>query len=172
MRSVSNYIGNEVLRKLVEEKGWNDFTLAQKLAIPKIREGFNVLLIAPTGYGKTEAAILPIFEMMLKNETKPVAVIYITPLKALINDITRRLKWWADKLGFTVARKHGDVPSYEKVKRLRNVPHIIVTTPEGLEIDLDWAPKFRKYYSNIKWVIIDEVHELLSSKRGIISACV
>ena len=167
MRSVSSYIDNEVLRKLVEGKGWNDFTLAQKLAIPKIREGFNVLLIAPTGYGKTEAAILPIFEMMLKNKAKPVAVIYITPLKALINDITRRLKWWADKLGFTVARKHGDVPSYEKVKRLRNVPHIIVTTPEGLEIDLDWAPKFRKYYSNVKWVIIDEVHELLSSKRGI-----
>ena len=167
MIPVNNYIGNEVLRSLVKERGWNDFTLAQKLAIPKIKEGYNVLLIAPTGYGKTEAAILPIFEMMLKNETKPVAVVYITPLKALINDITRRLKWWTDKLGFTVARKHGDVPSYEKVKRLKNVPHIIVTTPEGLEIDLDWAPKFRKYYSNVKWVIIDEVHEIVQSKRGI-----
>ncbi len=152
---------------LLREKGWKDLTIPQKLAIPKIKEGYNVLLTAPTGFGKTEAAILPIFEMMIKEKAKPVAVVYITPLRALINDITRRLKWWGSKLGFTVARKHGDVPSSEKAKRLRKAPHVIVTTPESLEIDLDWAQKFRNYYKNVKWVIIDEVHELISSKRGI-----
>jgi len=152
---------------LLREKGWKDLTAPQKLAIPKIKEGYNVLLTAPTGFGKTEAAILPIFEMMIKEKAEPVAVVYITPLRALINDITRRLRWWGSKLGFTVARKHGDVPSSEKAKRLRKAPHVIVTTPESLEIDLDWAQKFRSYYKNVKWVIIDEVHELISSKRGI-----
>lgn len=160
-------LSNPKLIELVKEKEWKDFTLPQKLAIPKIKEGYNVLLVAPTGYGKTEAALLPIFELMLKDNVKPVAVVYITPLRALINDITRRLKWWTSKLGFTIARKHGDVPSSEKAKRLRKVPHIIITTPESLEIDLDWAQKFRSYYANVRWVIIDEVHELIASKRGI-----
>jgi len=160
-------IENPKIVELLREKGWRELTTPQKLAIPKIKEGYNVLIIAPTGYGKTEAAILPVFEKMIEEKAEPVAVVYITPLRALINDITRRLRWWGSRLGFTVARKHGDVPSSEKAKRLRKAPHVIVTTPESLEIDLDWAQKFRSYYRNVKWVIVDEVHELISSKRGI-----
>ncbi len=160
-------IENPKIVELLREKGWRELTTPQKLAIPKIKEGYNVLIIAPTGYGKTEAAILPVFEKMIDEGAEPVAVVYITPLRALINDITRRLRWWGSRLGFTVARKHGDVPSSEKAKRLRKAPHVIVTTPESLEIDLDWAQKFRSYYRNVKWVIVDEVHELISSKRGI-----
>ncbi|RLG75966.1 MAG: ATP-dependent helicase [Thermoprotei archaeon] len=167
MLLVDDCISSDILRNLVRERGWRNLTLPQKLTIPKIKAGYNVLLVAPTGYGKTEAALLPIFEMMLENNVEPVSVIYITPLKALINDLTRRLAWWASRLGFIVARKHGDVPSYERAKRLRKAPHILVTTPEGLKIDLDWASKFRKFYTNVKWVIIDEVHELVLSKRGI-----
>ncbi|MBB5252516.1 DEAD/DEAH box helicase [Sulfurisphaera ohwakuensis] len=154
------------LLTLIKEKGWDELTPVQKQTLSPILEGYNTLVIAPTGYGKTEAALLPIFNLMLHENIKPVAVLYITPLKALINDITLRIEWWANKLGFIVSRKHGEVPQKEKSYRLRKAPHILVTTPEGLEIDLDWATKFREYYKNLRWVIIDEVHELINSKRG------
>ena len=155
------------LRELIRERGWSKPTIAQEKALPEILSGKNVLLISPTGLGKTEAAILPILDMMLRENAKPVAVLYITPLRALINDIVRRLEWWASRLGFIVARKHGEVSTSEKARRLRNIPHIMVITPESLEIDLDWASKFRENYRNVKWVIVDEVHELIQSKRGI-----
>ncbi|TRM96266.1 ATP-dependent helicase, partial [Sulfolobus sp. E1] len=131
-----------------------------------IDEGKNTLIIAPTGYGKTEAALLPILNKMISENAKPVSLIYITPLKALINDLLYRIEWWSSRLGFLVNRKHGEVPQKEKNQRLKKIPHIIVTTPEGLEIDLDWASRFREHYKNVKWIIIDEVHELISSKRG------
>ncbi|BBD72649.1 ATP-dependent helicase [Sulfodiicoccus acidiphilus] len=152
--------------ELLEERKWSGFTEAQLRAIPEILEGKNVLIVAPTGYGKTEAALLPVLHMMLNSPTKPVSLVYITPMKALINDLTLRISWWANKLGLSVSRKHGEVPQKERTGRLRNAPHIMVTTPEGLEVDLDWANKFREYYRNVKWMIIDEVHELIPTKRG------
>ncbi|WP_369611674.1 DEAD/DEAH box helicase [Sulfurisphaera javensis] len=151
---------------LIKEKGWDELTPVQKQTLAPILEGYNTLVIAPTGYGKTEAALLPVFNLMLHENVKPVSVLYITPLKALINDLTLRIEWWANKLGFIVSRKHGEVPQKEKSSRLKKAPHILVTTPEGLEIDLDWATRFREYYKNLRWVIIDEVHELVNSKRG------
>lgn len=155
------------LRTLITERAWSSLTDIQRRAIPEILEGKNVLLIAPTGHGKTEAAIIPILDMMLRTRARPVSVLYVTPLRALINDLTERIRWWASRLGFIVARKHGDVPQKERNKRHKHVPHIMVLTPESLEIDLDWAPRFRRYYENVRWVVIDEVHELASSKRGV-----
>ncbi|MEM4082553.1 MAG: DEAD/DEAH box helicase, partial [Saccharolobus sp.] len=154
------------LLQLIREKQWNNLTSIQEMSFDPINNGNNTLIIAPTGYGKTEAALFPILNKMLKEEVKPVTVIYITPLKALINDLLYRIEWWTSRLGFLASRKHGEVPQKEKNLRLKKIPHILVTTPEGLEIDLDWASRFREHYKNVKWVIIDEVHELINSKRG------
>ncbi|MEM3291149.1 MAG: DEAD/DEAH box helicase [Saccharolobus sp.] len=154
------------LIQLIREKQWNNLTSIQEMSFDPINNGNNTLIIAPTGYGKTEAALFPILNKMLKEEVKPVTVIYITPLKALINDLLYRIEWWVSRLGFLASRKHGEVPQKEKNLRLKKIPHILVTTPEGLEIDLDWASRFREHYKNVKWVIIDEVHELINSKRG------
>ncbi|MEM0263126.1 MAG: DEAD/DEAH box helicase [Saccharolobus sp.] len=154
------------LLQLIREKQWNNLTSIQEMSFDPINNGNNTLIIAPTGYGKTEAALFPILNKMLKEEVKPVTVIYITPLKALINDLLYRIEWWVSRLGFLASRKHGEVPQKEKNLRLKKIPHILVTTPEGLEIDLDWASRFREHYKNVKWVIIDEVHELINSKRG------
>ncbi len=155
------------LRELIKEKGWSDLTEIQKKAYKPIYEGKNVLIMAPTGFGKTEAAMLPIFARMLEEGAEPLAVLYVTPLKSLINDLWERIGWWAERLGFVVARKHGDVSASERSARLRKPPHILITTPEGFKIDMDWASQFRKYYKNVKWVIVDEAHELVSSKRGV-----
>ncbi len=158
---------HRLVLNLIEKKGWKQLNDIQIQAIETIRRGDNCIIVAPTGYGKTEAAILPVLSEMLVRSVEPVTVIYITPLKALINDIYERIKWWAEPLGFRVARKHGDVPLSERAKRYRKVPHIIVTTPESLEVDLDWAPKFRKHYRNLQWIIVDEVHEIVSNRRGV-----
>ncbi|MGC9105886.1 MAG: DEAD/DEAH box helicase [Thermoprotei archaeon] len=157
---------NSVLQSLIKERGWTELTEVQKLAYEPISLGYNVLIVAPTGYGKTEAAILPILNKLVEKPHEPVAVLYITPLKALINDLTVRISWWADRLGLEVGRKHGEVSQSEKNRRLRRVPHILITTVEGLEIDLDWATRFREFLKNVKWVIIDEVHDLVGTKRG------
>ncbi len=154
------------ISSLMKERNWTKMTQIQEMAMEPILRGNNTLIIAPTGFGKTEAALLPILSLMSEGEQKPVSLIYVTPLKALINDITIRIDWWASKLGFVVNRKHGEVPQKEKNMRLRKAPHILVTTPEGLEIDMDWASKFRDNYRNVNWVIIDEIHELMGSKRG------
>jgi len=157
---------DERIERLIREKNWQNLNEIQIQSIENILSGRNVLIIAPTGYGKTEAALLPILHQMLNSRINPVSVLYITPLKALINDLTLRISWWASRLGFLVNRKHAEVPQKEKNLRLKKIPHILVTTPEGLEVDLDWASRFREYYKNVKWVIIDEVHDLISSKRG------
>ncbi|MGC9209650.1 MAG: DEAD/DEAH box helicase [Acidilobus sp.] len=156
------------VERLVSERGWQGLTKVQLEAARAILEGKNVLITAPTGEGKTEAALLPLLSILLNSsDVKPVAILYVTPMRALINDLYRRITFWSRPLGFTVAKKHGDVPSRERAARLRNPPHILLITPESLEIDLDWAPRFRDYYRNVRAVIVDELHELLTSKRGV-----
>ena len=156
------------IERLMAERGWKGLTSVQVEAARAILEGRNVLITAPTGEGKTEAALLPLLSSLVgRPDVRPVTILYITPMRALINDLYRRLSYWGRPLGFTVAKKHGDVPSHERAARLRNPPHILLITPESLEIDLDWAPRFRDYYRNLRAVIVDELHELLASKRGV-----
>ncbi len=139
-------------------------TSIQELAIPVILEGKNVLLIAPTASGKTEAAILPVMDMIIRKhlDDEGVKLIYINPLKALTRDLRERIEYYAQCTGLRVRPLYGDV-----VKTYRKpTPDIIVITPESLEIILDWSPKWWPYLKNVRWVIVDEVHELLLSKRG------
>jgi len=155
-----------LVSSIVERRGWKRLTPVQEKAIPVILSGANTLVMAPTGEGKTEAALLPLLSLMLQGGSEPVTLLYVTPMKALINDLYNRVKALAEPLGFKVARKHGDTPAKERSRRHRNAPHILITTPESLEIDLDWAPRFRGYYSNLRFVVVDEVHEFMSGKRG------
>ena len=157
---------HDSVRKLIARRGWEALTDIQEKSIPIIASGANTLVMAPTGEGKTEAALLPILSKMTVSKPKPVTLLYITPMKALINDLYMRIRSLAEPLGFRVARKHGDTPARERNRRHRSVPHILITTPESLEIDLDWAPKFRSHYANLQYVVVDEVHEFMTGKRG------
>ena len=112
------------VRKALVEIGFLEPTLPQTLAIPHILAGENVLLIAPTGTGKTEAVLLPIFSRLVEQqeEVKGIQVIYITPLRALNRDMLKRLTFWAEKLGLTVEVRHGDTEMKIRRKQARQPP--------------------------------------------------
>lgn len=156
------------VRIALAEIGFSEPTLPQTLAFPPVLEGKNVLLIAPTGTGKTEAVLLPVFSKLIEQknqEQKGIQVIYITPLRALNRDMLKRLTFWSQRLDITVEVRHGDTEMKIRRKQARQPPQILVTTPETLQAILPGS-QMRKHLSNVQCVIIDEVHDLAESKRG------
>ena len=155
------------VRRLVQERGFIAATDPQAQAIPPILEGKNVLLIAPTGTGKTEAAFLPVFSRLLELVERPrgIKVLYITPLRSLNRDLLERLKWWCQSLDIRIAVRHGDTDTKERYQQSRSPPDILITTPETLQAIIP-GRILRRHLQQIRWVIIDEVHEFAEDKRG------
>ncbi|UCG95744.1 MAG: DEAD/DEAH box helicase [archaeon] len=159
----------DVLHPKVKELAKNRFgkaTQVQNLAIPKILQGRNVLAIAGTGFGKTEAVMLPVFSLWLKEKPQPISILYICPLRSLNRDMFRRLLWWGNKLDMDISVRHGDTTQYERSKQSEFPPDLLISTPETLQAILPGS-RMKENLSNIKWVVIDEIHELVSNKRGI-----
>ncbi len=142
------------------------FTEIQELAIPVIKSGKNCIITAPTGSGKTEAALLPILEALEKGKgNSGIVAIYVTPLRALNRDLEKRLIWLCKELGISLASRHGDTPVSERAKQAANPPQLMITTPETLQ-NLFLSPRLRHSLKNTKVIIIDELHELYYNKRG------
>ncbi|MEW5761008.1 MAG: DEAD/DEAH box helicase, partial [Candidatus Thermoplasmatota archaeon] len=160
---------DEKIKAQLKNFGIEEPTEAQKKALPKIIEGKNLLLIAPTGIGKTEAAILPIFNKIIlekeKRRLEGFFCIYITPLRALNRDLLRRIEDWGNALNITVGVRHGDTAIGERRKQTKKAPEILITTPETLQILL-LGKVLRRHLKNVKAVIIDELHELAFDERG------
>ncbi|MEM3642197.1 MAG: DEAD/DEAH box helicase, partial [Candidatus Bathyarchaeia archaeon] len=154
------------IRRLIEQRGFSKPTEPQEKTIPLILEGRNVLLISPTATGKTEAAFLPVLSMLLQEPQVPgIKVLYITPLRALNRDMLERLEWWCNNLDIKLAVRHGDTETRERTRQARSPPDILITTPETLQaILVGWI--MRQHLQQVRWVIIDEVHEMADSKRG------
>ncbi|MBI2580077.1 MAG: DEAD/DEAH box helicase [Candidatus Aenigmarchaeota archaeon] len=154
------------LRKLIKEKGFIEPTLPQKMGIPEILKGKNVLILAPTSHGKTEAACLGLFDKLYREKSPPISVLYINPLRALSRDLLDRLFWWGDKLGIEIAVRHGDTTKTERSEQSDHPPQCLITTPETLGILLV-SKKMREHLRNVRHVIVDEVHEMAGNKRGV-----
>ncbi|MCQ2056484.1 MAG: ATP-dependent helicase [archaeon] len=154
----------------------------QARAVPIIHERRNVLVSSPTGSGKTLTAFMSIINELVRYASEGkleerVYCIYVSPLKALANDISKNLstplaemKEVAERRGvrfpdIRVAVRSGDTSQYERQKMVRHPPHIFITTPESLALVLE-SPKFRTSFRNIEWLILDEIHDVCSSKRG------
>ena len=157
---------HERIKRLLRERGFEKPTLPQLKAIPEILKGKNVLIISPTGHGKTEAALLPLFSKIIEQKPRPISLIYITPLKSLNRDMLERILWWANKLGISVSVRHGDTTAHERKLQAEHPDDIIIITPEQLQAMLT-GKKIRKHLENVKWVVVDELHELVESKRGV-----
>lgn len=156
---------NPELRKLVAKR-FKDPTLPQRMAIPQILSGKSVLLVAQTSTGKTESAVLPIFNFLMSRRDKPIGALYVTPLKSLNRDLLDRMIWWGNQTGIEVSVRHGDTSQYERRMQLEFPPHLMIITLETLQPVLT-AKKFREHLRNVKYVVLDEVHEMVDSKRGV-----
>ena len=157
---------NQILESLFTKFGFSKLTEIQKQASPFILQKKDCLVIAPTGSGKTECSVIPIFSI-LKNSKKQgkIKALYVTPLRALNRDVFRRITKYAQENGLSIEIRHGDTTQKDRRKINENPPDILITTPETLVILLTQA-KMLDALSDLEWIIIDEVHELLSSERG------
>jgi len=162
---------------------FEELTAPQAYAVPLIHARKSVLISSPTGSGKTLTAFLSIInELLIKQEKgeleDKIYCVYVSPLKALANDIDKNLKQPLKELSelavkkgldepkIRVAVRSGDTTSYERQKMARKPPHILITTPESLAIILS-TPKFSLALHSAEWLIMDEIHDICSSKRGV-----
>lgn len=155
------------LRDLISKKGFIEPTLAQQLAVPELLKGTNVLVIAPTGLGKTESAMLPVLDKIAsdREKHKAISAIYVTPTKSLNRDMLDRLCWWAEGLDLEISVRHGDTSQNERKMQRDFPPDVMITTPETLGA-LIVGQKMRDHLKNVRYVVVDEIHELVGSKRG------
>jgi ATP-dependent Lhr-like helicase len=154
---------------LVRER-FSDLTEIQKIAIPKVLSGENVIIIAPTGYGKTESALLPVLEK-IQNEKSGICALYITPLRALSRDLLERFNWWCERLEISHDLRTGDTTTHERTKQRKDPPKILLTTVESMQA-LMLGKVMREHLKNVKFVIVDEIHDIMDNKRGVqLSLC-
>ena len=155
------------------------FSLPQLHGVIPIHQRENILVSAPTGATKTLTGFLAVLNELVDSAEKgiledKVYCIYISPLKALNNDIQKNLleplnqinEIAGKNLGIRVAVRTGDTTQYQKSQMLKKPPHILITTPESLAIVLS-SVKFSNFLTKVDWMIIDEIHALAENKRGV-----
>lgn len=153
---------------IVSTLGWPGLRPLQDEAAAPLADGKDALLLAPTAGGKTEAASFPVLTRMAENDWRGVSVLYICPLKALLNNLVPRLEQYAGWVGRTVGVWHGDVSTSAR-RRMQTTqrPDILLTTPESLEsMMISTGVNDREFLGDVQTVIIDEVHAFAGDDRG------
>lgn len=152
---------------MVNSLGWAARRPLQEAAVEPLLRGDDALLIAPTAGGKTEAALFPLLTRMAAEEWRGLSVLYVCPLRALLNNLEPRLASYTAWLGRRAALWHGDVPATTRRRLADDPPDILLTTPESLEamlVSTRFTP--RDLFGNVRAVVVDEVHAFAGDDRG------
>ena len=152
---------------IVNSLGWSSLRPPQEATIRPVLDGEHAILLAPTAGGETEAAIFPLFSRMLSENWNGLSVLYICPIKALLNNLEDRLCYYGNLLGRRVGIWHGDISASRKAGIVAEPPDILLTTPESLEMMLVSSRiDHQKLFTNVQSVVIDEVHAFAGDDRG------
>ncbi|MGV4981649.1 DEAD/DEAH box helicase [Streptomyces sp. NRAIS4] len=152
---------------IVNSLGWRSLRPLQEAAVEPLLGGEDAVLLAPTAGGKTEAAVFPLLTRMNRHGWKGTSVLYVCPLKALLNNLWPRLRTYAEWLGRTAELWHGDITTPRRRRVLADRPDILLTTPESLESMLvSTHVDHRAFFSGLHAVVIDEVHAFAGDDRG------
>ncbi|WML67114.1 MAG: ATP-dependent RNA helicase DbpA [Methanoregula sp. SKADARSKE-2] len=158
---------HESLQQVLSQRlGWTEIRDVQARAYAAVISGNDVLVIAPTAGGKSEAALIPIMDDILKNGRCGVNCIYISPLKALINDQEERFRAFCVPTSLSVMKWHGDLAKGERTWPDGEPPHFLMITPESLEVVLQ-GKEYAKDLRQVRTIIIDELHAFVESDRGV-----
>ncbi|MFF0887818.1 DEAD/DEAH box helicase [Streptomyces sp. NPDC003456] len=156
-----------LVHHIVNTLEWPDLRPLQEEAITPLSEGADAVLIAPTAGGKTEAACFPLLSRMAKETWDGTSVLYVCPLKALLNNLLPRLETYTSWLGRAAALWHGDVTHSRRKRILRERPDVLLTTPESLEAMLvSTKVDHRAFFSGLRAIVVDEVHAFAGDDRG------
>ncbi|HEX7376908.1 MAG TPA: DEAD/DEAH box helicase [Pirellulales bacterium] len=152
---------------IVNSLGWRELRPFQEAVIAPILAGQHLIVVAPTAGGKTEAAFFPVFSRMLSEDWSGLSVLYICPIKALLNNLDLRLQRYCSLLGRRSALWHGDVTTTARRHVLRDPPDCLLTTPESLEVMLV-SPNVddRRLFGQLRAVVVDEIHAFAGDDRG------
>lgn len=152
---------------IVNSLGWRELRPFQDAVIPSILAGQHLIVLAPTAGGKTEAAFFPVVSRMLSEGWSSLSVLYLCPIKALLNNLDVRLQRYCTLLGRRSSLWHGDVTTGSRRKILRDPPDVLLTTPESLEVMLV-SPNVdaRNLFAGLQVVIVDEIHAFAGDDRG------
>jgi len=157
------------IRRWIRDQGWDELREIQARTILSIIDGHrDILIAATTAAGKTEAAFLPILTRVADRSDAGFSVLYISPLKALINDQFKRLDELCDKMDIPVVKWHGDAPQSAKKRAISNPQGVALITPESIEAMLTRrAGDARRLLSTADFIVIDELHSFLQGPRGL-----
>jgi len=153
-------------RWVLHEKNWPGLTSIQRAAIPVILDGADCVVEAPTASGKTEAVLFPALTRAASAGRRSVQILYLAPLRALLNNLERRGEDYAAACGLSALKWHGDVGQQVKVAALRQPPQLLLTTPESVEAILLRKAGWRELFADLRIVIIDEAHNFAAADRG------
>ena len=156
-----------IVHHLVNSLGWTTLRPLQDQAVAPVLDGSDALLLAPTAGGKTEAAMFPVLTAMAQQHWDGLSVIYLCPLKALLNNLLPRLEAYSGWVGRRVALWHGDTSASRRKSTLADLPDVLLTTPESLESMLvSTGVDHRRLFAGVRAVIVDEAHAFGAGDRG------
>jgi ATP-dependent helicase Lhr and Lhr-like helicase len=162
-----------VQHHIVNTLGWSGLRPTQEAAISPILDGKHCILLAPTAGGKTEAAIFPVLSRMLAEDWRGMSVLYVCPIRALLNNLEPRLSFYFGLVGRRVGIWHGDISESVKKKARKEPPDLLLTTPESLEgMLISSNDEKRAFLADVRLVIIDEMHAFCNDDRGWHVRCV